>query len=371
MMNWKLLLLPVLLSAAALTARAQSLSGSWQGVETDPGERGEYWPAELRLQQSKSGSLLGVLYQQAGAGADVNVTFQVRGQRTAGGLRLEHGRKLQETGQSPFSYWCFGSLSFSYDAAQEKLTGRAAYQPIGDCDIGNFTFYRVRLKSAATVPAGAETTLRVSGRNVLWYADAEAQQPLASGNSFRTRLRQTTTFYLAQGYYPTAQSARVPITIRVGGTVPSEPIRPVPPEPLEPLRVLLRRPALARPRPDSVRKQPLGPGLAATPTALPTVLFRLGTARLLPKAFPALNQLAATLRTNPGLRLEVAGHTDRLGESAKNQLLSEQRATAVQKYLIRAGIAAGRISTIGYGDTRPLHPAPDERNRRVEVRAVE
>ncbi|MBT2559104.1 OmpA family protein [Hymenobacter sp. ISL-91] len=371
MMNCKLLLLLLLLLTTAPAARAQSLTGSWQGVEIDPGERGEYWPAELRLQQSKSGSVLGILYQQVGSGDEVSVTFQVRGQRTAGGLRLEHGHKLQETGQSLFSYWCFGSVVLTYDAAEEKLTGRAAYQPVGDCDIGNFTFYRVKLKSAETVPADTETTLRVSGRNVLWYADADARQPLASGNSFRTRLRQTTTFYLAQGYYPTTQSTRVPITIRVSGSASPVATRPAPPELLAPLPVPLRQPSLASQLPDSVRPQPGSPTLAVTPTVLPTVLFQLGTARLLPEAFPALNQLAATLRTNPELRIEVAGHTDRIGEPGKNQQLSEQRAAAVQKHLIRAGVAAGRISAIGYGDTRPLYPAPDERNRRVEVRAVE
>ncbi|WP_157541728.1 OmpA family protein [Hymenobacter aerophilus] len=370
-MNCKLLLLLLLLLTTAPAARAQSLTGSWQGVETDPGERRGYWPAELRLQQSKSGSLLGVLYQQDGDGAEVSVTFQVRGQRTAGGLRLEHGRKLQETGQSPFSYWCSGSLVLTYDAAQEKLTGRAAYQPVGDCDIGNFTFYRVKLKSAATVPAGAETTLRVSGRNVLWYADADAQQPLASGNSFRTRLTQTTTFYLAQGYYPTPQSTRVLITVRVAGRATPVVVRPAPPELLEPRLVPLRQPAAAGPLPAALAQAAAELPLAATPTVLPTVLFRLGTSRLLPEAFPALNQLATTLRTNPELRIEVAGHTDRIGEPGKNQQLSEQRAAAVQKYLIRAGVAAGRIRPIGYGDTRPLYPAPDKRNRRVEVRAVE
>ncbi|MGI4819578.1 MAG: OmpA family protein, partial [Janthinobacterium lividum] len=103
------------------------------------------------------------------------------------------------------------------------------------------------------------------------------------------------------------------------------------------------------------------------PVVLPTVLFRQGTPELLPESAPALDKLAADLRANPTLRLRVVGHTDRLGESQKNQLLSEQRADAVRAYLVKAGVAAARIETIGYGDTRPLYPSPDIRNRRVEV----
>ncbi|MBT9392430.1 OmpA family protein [Hymenobacter sp. NST-14] len=368
-MIWKTLL-PVLLLCTTLSARAQSLSGLWQGVELDPEDKAGYWPAELRLQQGKSGSLFGVLYHEVGDDPAVTVTFQVRGTRTADGLRLEHGRKLNETGQSPFSYWCAGAIRFTYDAAQEKLTGRAAYQPIGNCSTGDFTLYRVVLKSAATVPAGAETTIRVSGRNVLWYADAQRQRPLATGNAYRTRLTQTTTFYLAQGYYPTSQSALVPITVRVGG--PALVVPPPAVEPLAPAAAQIGR-AAAVPLPATVAavSAPQPALLSTTPVVLPTVLFKLGTAQLLAEARPALARLAAELQARPELHIEVAGHTDRIGEPQKNLVLSEQRAEAVKKRLIAAGVAAGRISTVGYGDARPLHPSPDARNRRVEVRVIE
>ncbi|WP_152981535.1 OmpA family protein, partial [Hymenobacter sp. AT01-02] len=92
-----------------------------------------------------------------------------------------------------------------------------------------------------------------------------------------------------------------------------------------------------------------------------------GKADLLPESRPALNQLATELMARPTLKLRIAGHTDRVGEPEKNQVLSEQRAEAVKAYLVKAGIAAERISTIGYGDSRPLYPSPDVRNRRVEV----
>lgn len=358
---WLMLLLGLL----AGPARAQSLAGVWQGVETDTDQREGYWPAVLRLQSSNSGGLFGVLYQEVGGRSAVSVTFQVRATRTAAGLQLEHVSKLEETGKTPFSYWCDGAITFTYDAAQEKLTGRATYRPVGDCDQGSFTLYRVKLKSAATVRAGVATTIRVSGRNVLWYADAELKQPVATGNTYRTKLTKATTFYLTQGYYPTSQSAVVPVTVQVTGA-PPQPAEPAPtpapaaPVPAAPLDTVRR---------DTVRTTP-APLLSATPVVLPTVLFKLATPELLPDAYPALDQLAAELKARPELNIQVAGHTDRIGEAQKNQVLSEQRAEAVKAYLVKAGIAAERIRTTGYGDTRLLHPSPDVRNRRVEVSEV-
>jgi OOP family OmpA-OmpF porin len=356
-----------LLLAGNLSLRAQSLAGVWQGVEDEFAAKG-YCPSVLRVQQRGGDNLFGVLYQQSGGQANVSVTFQMEGMPTPAGLTLEHVRKLSESGRSLFRYWCAGSITFTYDATQEKLTGRAAYAPQGECSTGTFTFYRVKLKSAATVPAGALSTLRVSGRDVRWYADAELTQPVATGNTYTTRLRQSTTFYLKQGYFATAESPVVPITVRVGGPgVALGPVTSAPPDSLRP-RVPTAVPVPLVSGPAQVaaaRVAPLPP-----PTVLPTVLFKLATAELLPAARPALNRLAAELLARPTLRLRIAGHTDRVGESEKNQLLSEQRAETVKAYLAKAGVAAERLSTIGYGDKQPLYPAPDARNRRVEVQEM-
>jgi outer membrane protein OmpA-like peptidoglycan-associated protein len=335
----------------AAPAQAQSLSGIWQGVETEAGKPDEYWPAVLRLQKNQGSNVFGVLYEEMGGRPGTSATFQMAGKRTATGLQLEHGEKLNETGRIRGTYWCDGSITFTYDPALEKLTGHATYRPQGDCSVGTYTFYRIKLKSAAKVAAGVESALRVSGRNVLWYADADLKQPLTAGNSYRTKLNKTTTFYLKQGYYPTEQSPVVPITIQVTGKAPQTP----PPAP----------PVAATP-PDTARPAP-APLITAKPVVLPTVLFQVGKPELLPESSPALNQLAAELKARPTLKLRVLGHADRVGEPEKNLVLSEQRAEAVKAYLVKAGIAAERISTVGYGDTRPLHPSPDVRNRRVEV----
>ena len=333
-------------------AQAQSLTGVWQGVETEAGQRNAYWPAVLRLQKIRGAGLFGVLYQEVGDSPDVSVTFRMSGARTATGLRLEHGPKLSESGSTPFAYWCDGAIAFIYDPAQEKLTGRAAYRPVADCDQGTFTLYRIRLKSAATIPAGA-TTLRVSGRNVQWFANADRKQLVNTGNAYLTRLAKTTTFYLTQGFYPTSQSPVVPITIQVTGAAPKVVTKPTP----------LPAPPGRR---DTTGRAP-APVVSATPVVLPTVLFRLGTAELLPEARPALDRLTTELKTRPLVRVRILGYTDRIGEPGKNQVLSEQRAAAVKAVLVQAGVEAGRIETVGYGDARPLYPSPDARNRRVEV----
>ena len=318
--------------------QAQNLAGAWQGVEFNPGSAAsEYWPAVLTLQAGQGTALTGELYQVAGSLPTVTGTFAMRGTRTATGLRISHVKVLAETNPDGGN-WCFGTIVFTYNAAQEKLVGRSAYTAEG-CHGGTAEFYRVVLKSAAAVPRGVPSVLRVSGRNVRWFADAALRRPLASGNTYRARLGKTTTFYLTQGFYTTDRSPVVPVTVRATGPLPGT-----------------APPALAPP-----------PPVAVVPLVLPTVLFRLATAELLPTAVPALDSLAAQLRRRPALRLRVGGHTDRLGEADKNLTLSEERAAAVKAYLMKAGIAPDRLETVGYGDARPLFKVPDPRNRRVEV----
>ena len=345
----------------AAPAPAQSLSGVWQGVETDTGQPGGYWPTVLRLQKSTGTAVFGILYEEVGTNPGISVTFQMQGQRTAIGLRLQHGEKLNETGRAAGNYWCDGSITFTYEPVLEKLTGHATYQPVGNCTVGTLTLYRIRLKSAATVPAGVESILRVSGRGLLWFADAEGRRPLATGNTYRARLSKTTTFYLRQSYYPSKESPMVPITIRVSGAPPkARPPRPAPVPPPAPTAADTGALAAA---------VPVLPAMPA-PVVLPTVLFKVGQPELLPTSSPALSQLAAELKARPRLQLRIAGHADKVGEPDKNQVLSEQRAEAVKDFLVQAGIAPERLSTVGYGDMRPRYPSPDARNRRVEVEEV-
>jgi len=73
----------------------------------------------------------------------------------------------------------------------------------------------------------------------------------------------------------------------------------------------------------------------------------------------------------PTQHFVIAGHTDLSGSSHHNHELSERRAEAVKRYLVEHGIAADRLSTVGYGSTRPLttNPSPSAQalNRRVTL----
>jgi len=100
------------------------------------------------------------------------------------------------------------------------------------------------------------------------------------------------------------------------------------------------------------------------------ILFEKSKNIMLAESQPELDRLAGFLLRNPKYRLSIEGHTDHIGNAAKNLLLSEQRAQTVASYLTQKGIATQRIATKGYGDTRPLvrerDGVPNEKNRRVE-----
>jgi OOP family OmpA-OmpF porin len=79
-----------------------------------------------------------------------------------------------------------------------------------------------------------------------------------------------------------------------------------------------------------------------------------------------INKLSTTF---PSLKVDVAGHTDWIGTDAYNQALSERRATAVKDYLVRKGVAAGRIRTYAYGESQPVAPNTTAEGRALNRRA--
>ncbi|MDH3913918.1 MAG: OmpA family protein [Rhodospirillales bacterium] len=85
-----------------------------------------------------------------------------------------------------------------------------------------------------------------------------------------------------------------------------------------------------------------------------------------------VTRLADWLEKNPETTILIEGHADDLGSDAYNQILSEQRAWAVEDHLIALGIEPRRISTVGFGNRRPAMLGSDEeslaQNRRVNFR---
>jgi OmpA-OmpF porin, OOP family len=104
---------------------------------------------------------------------------------------------------------------------------------------------------------------------------------------------------------------------------------------------------------------------------LPLVTFEHDSDRLKPEAFATLDQAAETLRRNPDLRVEVAGHTDSRGSDAYNLQLSQRRAEAVRRHLSEKGVK-NTLTARGYGEREPVvdnnTEAGRSENRRVVLR---
>ena len=99
--------------------------------------------------------------------------------------------------------------------------------------------------------------------------------------------------------------------------------------------------------------------------------FDTGSANLQASSNSQIDQIAAMLKSNAALSVEVAGHTDNVGAADANQKLSETRAAAVVKALASRGVQAGRLTAKGYGATQPIADNRTEdgrgKNRRVEL----
>ena len=104
------------------------------------------------------------------------------------------------------------------------------------------------------------------------------------------------------------------------------------------------------------------------------ILFKTGSADILPKSYVILDQAVAMMNQFPEIRIEVQGHTDDVGDDAQNMKLSQDRAQSVVNYMISKGIAADRLVAKGYGETTPEVPNDSEanraRNRRVEFHVI-
>ncbi len=105
--------------------------------------------------------------------------------------------------------------------------------------------------------------------------------------------------------------------------------------------------------------------------ALDGVLFDFNKATLKPESEPVLQHVQALMTQNAALKLEVQGHTDNVGTDAYNQKLSEDRAAAVVAWLNQHQVKNDRLTSQGYGKTRPVADNnTDEgraKNRRVEI----
>jgi outer membrane protein OmpA-like peptidoglycan-associated protein/tetratricopeptide (TPR) repeat protein len=128
--------------------------------------------------------------------------------------------------------------------------------------------------------------------------------------------------------------------------------------------------------PDStyVKNIPLQPLEINATVILNNVFFDVNKFELKPESQVELEKIVQLLNENPTLKIEISGHTDNAGKPADNLALSNNRSKAVVTYLVGKGIAAARLISKGYGETKPVADNKTEegraRNRRTEMRVT-
>ncbi|MGD2151493.1 MAG: OmpA family protein [Desulfobacterales bacterium] len=104
------------------------------------------------------------------------------------------------------------------------------------------------------------------------------------------------------------------------------------------------------------------------------VMYDINSAEIKSEAYPMLDEAVSILKKNPEIKVEIDGHTDNTGSAAYNMNLSERRAKAVMKYFVDKGVEAERLSTKGFGFTKPAASNKTKegraKNRRVELTPV-
>jgi len=105
-----------------------------------------------------------------------------------------------------------------------------------------------------------------------------------------------------------------------------------------------------------------------------TILFDTGKSSIKAQSQAVLNDITKILKEYPQAKFTVEGHTDSIGSATSNQRLSDSRAASVKAFLIEKGVSADRLSSIGYGEAKPIasnaNAAGRKLNRRVEINLV-
>ncbi|MBR9979969.1 MAG: peptidoglycan-associated lipoprotein Pal [Desulfatitalea sp.] len=100
------------------------------------------------------------------------------------------------------------------------------------------------------------------------------------------------------------------------------------------------------------------------------VNFEFDSSALTPRAQQILRAKAEFLRANSGVAVVIEGHCDERGTAAYNMALGERRAESAKAFLNNLGIAGNRLTTISYGEERPVDPRSNEeawaKNRRAQ-----
>lgn len=172
---------------------------------------------------------------------------------------------------------------------------------------------------------------------------------------------------------PTPAVAPAPTPAPVVAAPTPEPLAPPAPAPTPAPVAAAPTPAPAAPAPSPVAVAPAptpAPQVVERRTRLDPIHFDFDKSDIKPEYQPVLESHADWLRRNPRVRLQIEGHCDERGSVQYNLALGERRAESARRYLVTLGIDPSRLSTISYGEERPVDPAHNEeawaKNRRAE-----
>jgi len=102
--------------------------------------------------------------------------------------------------------------------------------------------------------------------------------------------------------------------------------------------------------------------------------FESGKFNIQKQYFKDLEYLVILLREQINIKIEIAGHTDSIGDNKTNIILSNNRAKSIKSYLVKNGILESRIKCVGYGEKQPITNNSTkegrEKNRRIEIRIL-
>jgi OOP family OmpA-OmpF porin len=101
---------------------------------------------------------------------------------------------------------------------------------------------------------------------------------------------------------------------------------------------------------------------------LNNVFFDFDKWDLRPESYIELDRVVKLLNENPAIEIEMSAHTDSKGSDDYNFKLSDERARSVREYILSKGIAASRIISQGYGETKPVVPNDTDENRQLNRR---
>jgi peptidoglycan-associated lipoprotein len=173
---------------------------------------------------------------------------------------------------------------------------------------------------------------------------------VVSGTTGCTKKQPSTT---PQGATPAVEAAQTPSPATTPGATTQAPAEPFPPQPVDKSQV-------TEPSIDEMNRQGV----------LQTVHFAYNSNELDDAARAILQANAAWMKAHARHTVEIGGHCDERGSIGYNVALGDRRAGSVRDYLVGLGADGSKLTTVSYGEEKPVDPGHDEtawaKNRRAE-----